>query len=132
MLVKKQDYLFKCTCVLTGIVTTVVFIGFHLVAAMIVMSLLIAGDVAVCNNFFGICGLIPTRFDEDIEQIKSKIADTQKEATDLKAPDGKDILPLLPANGEEDGQWVRNKYICGYLSLVSEGVYELASVGTAF
>ena len=51
---------------------------------------------------------------------------------DLKAPDGKDILPLLPANGEEDGQWVRNKYICGYLSLVSEGVYELASVGTAF
>ncbi len=51
---------------------------------------------------------------------------------DLKAPDGKGIEPLLPANGEEDGQWVRNKYICGYLSLTFEGTYKLASAGTAF
>ena len=51
---------------------------------------------------------------------------------DLKAPDGKSINPLLPANGEEDGQWVREKYICGYLSQVSEGTYQLASAGTAF
>ena len=51
---------------------------------------------------------------------------------DLKAPDGKDVMPLLPANGIEDGQWVRNKYVCGYLSLDSEGEYELTSWGTAF
>lgn len=51
---------------------------------------------------------------------------------DLKAPEGKSIKPLLPANGEEDGQWVRNKYVCGYLSLISEGKYKLESYGTSF
>ena len=80
LLGKKQDYLFKCTCVFTGIVTTVVLIGFHYVAALIVMALLIAGDVAVCNNFFGICRVIPTRYDEDLEKIGRKIIDTRQKA----------------------------------------------------
>ncbi len=51
---------------------------------------------------------------------------------DLKAPDGKDPAPLLPANGEEDGQWVRDKYICGSLKYISEGKYVLDNCGTAF
>ncbi len=51
---------------------------------------------------------------------------------DLKAPDGMDPTPLTPANGEEDGQWVRDKYACGYLKFVSEGEYVLESWGTSF
>ena len=77
---------------------------------------------------------------EEIAENKEIFSDYNFEDTDivfaatydLKAPDGKDPTPLTPANGEEDGQWVRNKYICGYLSRVSEGEYELASCGTAF
>ena len=51
---------------------------------------------------------------------------------DLKAPDGKDVAPLLPANGEEDGQWVREKYVCGNLTLNANGEYELDNIGTGF
>ena len=51
---------------------------------------------------------------------------------DLKAPDGTDPIPLTPANGELDGQWVRDKYACGYLKFVSEGEYVLESWGTSF
>ena len=77
---------------------------------------------------------------EEIAENKEMFQDCHFEETDivfsasydLKAPDGKDIAPLLPANGEEDGQWVRDKYVCGYLSLVSEEAYKLADWGTAF
>ena len=46
-----------------------------------------------------------------------------------------DFLPvecLSMANGEEDGHWVRNAYYCGYLKYISEGKYELLSIGTGF
>ena len=46
-----------------------------------------------------------------------------------------DFLPvecLSMANGEEDGHWVRNAYFCGYLKYISEGKYELLSMGTGF
>ena len=77
---------------------------------------------------------------EEIAENKEMFQDCHFEETDivfsasydLKAPDGKDVAPLLPANGEEDGQWVREKYVCGYLSLDANGEYKLESWGTAF
>ena len=77
---------------------------------------------------------------EEMAENKDMFQDCHFEETDivfsasydLKAPDGKDVMPLLPANGVEDGQWVRDKYVCGYLRLDANGEYKLESWGTAF
>ena len=49
---------------------------------------------------------------------------------DIKARFNPEWLPT--GNGEIDGHWVRNAYCCGYLKYISEGKYELLSIGTGF
>ncbi len=48
----------------------------------------------------------------------------------IKARFDPEWLPM--ANGEIQGKWVRNAYVCGYLKYISEGKYKLLSMGTGF
>ncbi len=51
---------------------------------------------------------------------------------DLMAAEGQSIDPLLPANGEIDGNWVREKWLCGIARYVSDTEYDIVSYGTSF